>query len=165
MKVLAIDPGSEKGMGWALMDSNGLQLLASGVVFTGTRPAHWHERDRSNVWSHLLVLLEKYGVRADVIAYEDVVKHSSVWAAHLYGGQQAHIQFWCHAHDKSFQPVPVATVKRFLRSSASGAEKVKAQVEAAHRLGYSTVQDHNEADAVGIALGAIWLQKQNQSAN
>jgi Holliday junction resolvasome RuvABC endonuclease subunit len=145
-------------MGWVLLDSTNLDLLASGVLFV-----EWPdtpERDRSPLWNAVHDLLNEHGIHADVIAYEDVVKHSSVWAAHLYGGQIGHIQWWAAQRGKPIRPVPVMTVKRFLRSRASGKAKAKEQVEAAHRLGYRSIQDHNEADALGIALGAVWLMKQ-----
>lgn len=109
------------------------------------------------VWSAVLSILEHWGPLADVIAYEDVIRHSSVWAAHLYGGQIAHIQWWAHQNRKQFCPVPVQTVKRALGSKASGKAKLTEQVKAAHRLGYTDVKDSNEADAVGIALGCLWM--------
>jgi Holliday junction resolvasome RuvABC endonuclease subunit len=164
MIVLAIDPGSEAGLGWAVLDSEGLNLLHSGTVFI-QRPDDDKHRDRSRVWLALLDILNDHGPGADVIAYEDVMKHSSVWAAHLYGGQIAMIQMWSALHSRAIMPVPVMTVKRFLRSRASGKAKLKAQVEAAHQLGYHNVKDHNEADALGIALGAVWLTKRNESQN
>lgn len=158
MKVLAIDPGSEKGLGWCLLDSEGLKILYSGVLFI-ERPKYDKHRDRSMVWRAVLDLLVTYGSLADYVAYEDVMRHSSVWAAHLYGGQIAHIQWWCHINETPFLPVPVATVKRMLQSRAAGRDKAKAQVAAAHALGYTQIKDHNEADALGIALGALWLMR------
>lgn len=160
MLVLGIDPGSEKGLGWAVLDSCGLRLVFSGTAYAERRdPADGdgRTRDRINVWANLLTVLEHYGPLVDVIAYEDVVKHSSVWAAHLYGGQIAHTQWYAHCNRKRFLSVPVQTVKRALGSRAAGKSKEIEMVKAAHRLGYTSVRDHNEADAVGICLGALWL--------
>lgn len=166
MNILAIDPGSEKGLGWAVLDSSGLRLVASGTAYAERHKPNTQDRrirDRVNVWANLLNILEHYAPLVDLIAYEDVVKHSSVWAAHLYGGQIAHVQWYAHCNSKRFWPVPVQTVKRALGCKAAGKDKEKQMVEAAHRLGYTSVRDHNEADAVGIALGAVWLLTQSGS--
>lgn len=166
VNILAIDPGSEKGLGWALLRGDDLCLVASGVAFT-QRPdrnsAEGKARDRTVVWSALLDVMHHWAPLANLVAYEDVIRHSSVWAAHLYGGQIAHIQWYCHCNEKQFLPVPVQTAKRALGSKASGKAKETEQVKAAHRLGYTTVSDHNEADAVGIALGALWLLQKSES--
>jgi Holliday junction resolvasome RuvABC endonuclease subunit len=162
VKVLAIDPGSEKGLGYALIDSTDLSLLGSGTIFIKRHKVN-KVQDRVAVWRGLLDVLNHWGPHADVLAYEEVASHSSVWAAHLYGGQIAHIQWWGTLNEKGLQPVPVMTVKRFLDSKASGKAKAVAQVQAAHRLGYHTIKDHNEADALGIGLGAIWLLTNAQS--
>lgn len=158
--ILAIDPGSEKGIGFALIRGDDLALCGSGVMFTQRPDPNSPEgkrRDRTMVWSAILNILEHWAPLCDVIAYEDVVKHSSVWSAHLYGGQIAHLQWYAHCHSKQFCPVPVQTAKRALGSKASGKAKLTEQVKAAHRLGYTSVKDSNEADAVGIALGALWM--------
>jgi len=161
MRIAAIDPGSRGGVGFALLQLEGLQLLDSAAVHVQL-PAHSH--DKTPLWRAITKQLDAFNLtHDDVIAYEQVIKHSSVYAAHLYGGQVAIIQqYGSYLGLHQSVPVPVATVKRFLQSRAAGKDKAKAQVEAARRLGYNVINDHNAADALGVALGAAWLMKRSQ---
>ena len=171
-RVLGIDPGSRKGLGWAVLETvdsvlveglSTVRKVASGVVkVTGIVEG---SMDRTPVWAAIFDVMGNWLWRAeenecvDAVAYEQVMRHSSVWAAHLYGGQQAMIQWWAHTMDRPTIPVAVQTVKRMLGCRASGGAKAVAMVQAAQRLGYD-VSDHNEADAVGIALGGLeWMAK------
>lgn len=147
MRILAIDPGSRGGLGWAVMDST-LALRASGVEFVTAL----ERDDRSALWLALANLLQV--LPADCVAYERVNRHSGVDAAHMYGGQVAVIQLACATRGVPWETVSVPAVKSALRCRASGKAKERAMVSAAHALGYTDVKDHNEADAVGICLAA-----------
>lgn len=167
MQVLGIDPGSGGGLGWAVMQyfyGSQPKLDSSGVSRVDLPKK---SRDKTALWLELQYILrvaDVYGV--DLVAYEQVVRHSSVYAAHLYGGQVAIIQLLCAAHSVPFMPVPVQTVKKVLGCRAAGKDKEKAMVAAAHKLGYTGVTDHNEADAIGVALGAIqkWTEGKKESS-
>lgn len=150
MAVLGVDPGSGKGLGWALLRSD-LTLIDSGVIFTPSMDPD----DRTPLWGELDRLLNNNAHRFTAVAYERVHRHSGIHAAHMYGGQVALIQHWCATSAKPWITVQVATVKRFLQCRAVGKAKEQAMVTAAHNLGYNSVTDHNEADAVGIALAGL----------
>lgn len=150
-RILGIDPGSCKGLGWAVMSAGAEapRLHRSGVVFAPTMGPD----ERQPLWRILTSVLDAAWVGGgfDCVAYERVHRHNGVHAAHMYGGQVAVIQAWCDRVDVPYTTVQVGAVKRFLKCSAAGKDKEKAMVDAAHALGYTSVEDHNEADAVGIA--------------
>ena len=141
------------------------RLLRSGVIVVKQVKG---SRDYSPLLMQLEDLLEEQrngrGSRAFCVAYEQVSYHSGVYAAHKYGAQVGVIQLWCARRLLKCIGVPVQTVKRVLRCQASGKAKEKAMVAAAHKLGYAGVTDHNEADAIGIALGAMeWTPGKTES--
>lgn len=151
-------------MGWAVMSNPDSPVLhASGVIQTPPMD----KDNRSALWVELGVLLGSWlptigggtandlGRAVNLVAYERVHRHTGVHAAHLYGGQVALIQATCHTLGVPWTPVQVGQVKRFLNCRAVGRGKERAMVDAAHALGYNTVTDHNEADAVGIALAGL----------
>lgn len=150
--ILAIDPGSAAGIGWAHVAMDGA-AISSGVIriAAGKGPDKRAYLGELESW-----LMRTIAVcRPTVIAYEHVQRHGGVYAAHLYGMQLAVIQWMAVSWGTKLCPVPVATVKSCLRCRASGAAKRTAMVEAAHALGYTQVTDSNEADAIGVALGAL----------
>lgn len=147
MRVLGLDPGTH--LGWCLVDEKGARLDSGVIDLDG----HLAMDDRSALWAEMGWLLARQP--RDLVAYERVHRHSGVHAAHMYGGQVAIIQHICTHLGVPWTPVQVATVKAFLQCRASGKDKKKAMVDAAHRLGYPEVKDHNEADALGVALAGV----------
>ncbi len=48
------------------------------------------------------------------IYFEEVRRHASTDAAHLYGGFLATLTSWCEQRSIAYQGVPVGTIKRYM---------------------------------------------------
>lgn len=81
------------------------------------------------------------------IYYEYVMAHTSVYAAHVYGGFLAILQDWCFIKDIPFEGVPVKTIKKHI--TGNGAANKERVIKAVEKLGYEP-QDDNTADAIAI---------------
>ncbi len=169
MAVLGIDPGSVDGLGWALLEDNG-EWIQSGRIVVPQPKGSRNYADLLFALNRQLWAAEDFclrnspPIRLTLVAYEQVVRHSGVYAAHKYGAQIGHIQWWAASICVECVGVAVPTVKRVLRCRAAGKAKQSAMVAAVHKLGYTRVEDHNEADAVGVALGALeWTAGKRES--
>ena len=147
MAVLALDLGTTTGWAMALQDSR----VASGTV--SLRSSRYDGGGmrylRFRAW--LDALIEDIGAIGE-IHYEEVRRHLSTDAAHVYGGLLGMLTAWCEERSIAYQGVPVGTIKRHVTGKGN-ADKA-AVMSAVRARGYSPA-DNNEADAIAILLWAL----------
>ena len=88
----------------------------------------------------------------DAIYVEEVRRHVSVDASHVYGGWLAILTAWCEHHGIAYEGMPVGTIKRHIAGKGN-ADKA-AVIPAVQALGFDP-QDDNEADALALLLWAL----------
>jgi Holliday junction resolvasome RuvABC endonuclease subunit len=138
--ILAIDPGIH--MGWAMLRANdkvsfGEENFNQPTGRVGQRflaLADWLEH------IHKTKSLE-------LIAYEKVMSHKGVYAAHAYGGFIAILTAFCEREDINYAAVPVGTIK--LNWAGTGRASKAQMMEEALGRGFKVTTD-NEADALAI---------------
>ena len=81
------------------------------------------------------------------IYFEEVRRHSSTDAAHVYGGLMATLTAWCEARNIAYQGVPVGSIKK--HATGKGNAGKPEMVAAAQAKGYP-ITDDNEADALAL---------------
>jgi len=138
--ILAIDPGIH--MGWALLKGNGkvsfgqenfnqpVGRVGQRFLALGEWLAHTHKTKR-----------------LDLIAYEKVMRHKGVYAAHAYGGFIAILTAFCEREQIDYAAIPVGTIKKHWVDDGH-ATKAQMMEEALGR-GFNITTD-NEADALAI---------------
>jgi len=145
--VVALDLGTTTG--WAL-------VIGRSPIISGTLDLKPNRYDgggmrylRLRNWLEQ-IRLDSGGI--DTIHYEEVRRHSSTDASHVYGGLLAILTGWCEERAVAYQGVPVGTIKRFIAGKGN-ADKA-AVITAVRERGYSP-KDDNEADALAILLWAL----------
>lgn len=143
MNVLALDLGTR--CGWALRAPAVPRL--SGVI--DLRP----QRHEGGGMRYLRFRQELTGIHKrvplDIVVYEEVRRHMSTDAAHVYGGLLATMAAFCEEEKIPFEGVPVQTIKKFITGKGNaGKEEVIAAVKS---LGYKP-KDDNEADAMALLI-------------
>lgn len=146
-QILALDLGTTTG--WALRPSDGA-IQHGWVSFkTGRYEGGGMRYLRFKQW-----LQEINSVSGEIKAvyFEEVRRHMSTDAAHVYGGLLATLTAWCEQNKIPYQGVPVGTIKKHMtnKGNASKAE----MIEAIQARGYG-VTDDNEADALSILCYAL----------
>lgn len=146
MLVIGIDPGTK--CGWCVM-------RADGRIDSGT----WNLKGgRFEGGGMRFVRLRRYMqdlltlFRPDLVAFEEVLAHKGVDAAHIYGGVIAVITEECESRGVPYQGIPVATAKKF--ATGKGNANKEAMMAAARERWPGWVGDDNEADARWIAACA-----------
>jgi crossover junction endodeoxyribonuclease RuvC len=147
--VIGIDPGTM--CGWAVV--RGEQRLASGVWDLQPRRHEGGGMRYLRVRQYLGQLLEGMAVPVGgdvVVAYEEVRRHMSTDAAHVYGGIIATIASVCEEREVPYRAIPVGTIKRAAtgKGNASKQEMIEAFFTA---TGWEPVGD-DEADAYWCAV-------------
>lgn len=86
--------------------------------------------------------------RLDAIYFEEVRRHSSVQAAHVYGELSGALMAFCEEYAIPYSSVPVGTIKKAAtgKGNASKQEMIAAAI---HHYGIFAMTD-DEADALGI---------------
>jgi Holliday junction resolvasome RuvABC endonuclease subunit len=141
--IMALDLG--RTTGWAVVKGDGSVLHGSKKI------AYEKYQGRGRLFlnfSRLLNSIYKKLGPFDLVAYEKVSKHLTEQAAHDYGGYQAVALRWCEVKKMPYIGVHPATIKAFLVHGRAAKEQMVAKCR---QLGYH-VKDHNEADAVALAL-------------
>lgn len=145
--VLALDLGTTTG--WALRPAAG--AIAHGwISLKGGRFEGGGMRYlRFSRWLH-----EIYSTAGDVNAvyFEEVRRHASTDAAHVYGGLMATLTSWCESRNIPYEGVPVGTIKR--HATGKGNADKAAVMEAVRGRGHP-VTDDNEADAIALLHWAL----------
>jgi Holliday junction resolvasome RuvABC endonuclease subunit len=142
MSTLALDLATVTG--WAV-ESCG--IITSGTVsFRGGRYEGGGMRYlRFRKWLREMFELAK----PEAVFYEEVRRHLSTDAAHVYGGFLAMLQTECEARDLPYLGIPVGTIKK--KATGRGNAKKAAMVAAAReRWPDQLVADDNQADALWI---------------
>jgi len=145
--ILALDLGTQTG--WAMALPNG-GIVSGTVSFLPSRYDGGGIRYlRFRTWLEGIAE-DTLGIAA--IHFEEVRRHLSTDAAHVYGGLLATMTAWCEEQAVAYQGVPVGTIKRFITGKGN-ADKA-AVMSAVRECGYSPADD-NEADAIAILLWAL----------
>lgn len=88
-------------------------------------------------------------VRPDCVFYEEVRRHMSTDAAHVYGGFMAQLTAICEERKIPYESIPVGTIKK--HATGKGNANKDQMVEAAKRRWPDrAICDDNEADALWI---------------
>ena len=149
MKLLALDLGTKTG--WAL-------YVGPGAIFSGAwdlKPSRFSGGGMRFVrFVGFLTELHK-SVGYDRVVFEEVRRHMSTDAAHVYGGLMATLTMFCEDKGLPYEGVPVGTIKKSWtgKGNASKAEMV---AEAKKRGFYP--QSEDEADALAILHTVVGVQ-------
>ena len=145
--ILALDLGTTTG--WALRPTGG-PIAHGWISLKGGRYEGGGMRYlRFSRWLH-----EIYGTAGDINAvyFEEVRRHASTDAAHVYGGLMATLTAWCESRNIPYQGVPVGTIKKHATGKGNaGKDDMLAAMQA---LGHP-VTDDNEADALALLHWAL----------
>jgi hypothetical protein len=148
MTTLALDLGTK--CGWAVMRDGTLEnsgvwdLSPKRGDSSGMRFVHFRGRLRA--------MREGYPDIGDVVYELAVGGYRGNYAPELYGGFQATLTTWCQDHSIRYQGVPVGTLKKW--ATGKGSAKKDMMVEAACKRTGLDITDHDQADAVLLALYA-----------
>ena len=145
--ILALDLGTTTG--WALRGSDG-HITSGSESFLPQRFEGGGMRFlRFRRW---LTEIKQSCDRIDCLHFEEVRRHVSTDAAHVYGGFLATLTAWCEHHQIPYQGVPVGTIKKYATGKGNaGKEDVIAAIRA---RGHAPIDD-NEADALALLHWAI----------
>ena len=142
MKILALDLATQTG--WA---SEGSGSVASGTIgFKGGRYEGGGMRFlRFGNWLKEIIELEK----PEIVYFEEVRRHMSTDAAHVYGGLLAVMTAQLEKWQIPYVGIPVGTIKKVAtgKGNASKDEMVEA---AKARWPDQNIADNNVADALWI---------------
>jgi Holliday junction resolvasome RuvABC endonuclease subunit len=145
--ILALDLGTTTG--WACKPADG--PIAHG--WASFKPGRYEGGGmrylRFKRW-----LSELQGTVGEIgqIYFEEVRRHNSTDAAHVYGGLMATLTAWCEHHQIPYAGVPVATIKRHATGKGNASkDDILAAIQA---LGHP-VSDDNEADAIALLHWAL----------
>ncbi len=140
--ILALDLGTTTG--WALRTSDG--AITSGTQ--SFRPQRFEGGGmRFLRFKRWLTELKAHADGIDSLHFEEVRRHVSTDAAHVYGGFLATLTSWCEHHQIPYQGVPVGTIKK--HATGKGNASKDEMISAMRRLGHVPTDD-NEADALAI---------------
>ena len=147
MTIFALDLGTQTG--WALTSRDGSITSGSqsfkprrfeGGGMRYLRFGRWISEIQTSV-SELQFLY-----------FEEVRRHVSTDAAHVYGGFLATLTAWCEHHGVPYQGVPVGTIKKHVTGKGNAS---KDEMMAAMRARGYLPTDDNEADALALLHWAI----------
>jgi len=149
--ILALDLGTTTG--WALRDSTG--CITSGSE--SFRPQRFEGGGmRFLRFKRWLTEIKQSGDGIDCLYFEEVRRHVSTDAAHVYGGFLATLTAWCEHHQIPYQGVPVGTIKKHATGKGNaGKEEMIVSVQS---RGHAPTDD-NEADALALLHWAIETQE------
>lgn len=84
------------------------------------------------------------------VFFEEVRRHRGTDAAHVYGGMLAILTAFCEEHEIAYEGVTVQAIKSHVTGKGNADKNaVKAAVA---KLGYTSIVDDNEADAIALML-------------
>jgi Holliday junction resolvasome RuvABC endonuclease subunit len=144
--ILALDLGTHYG--WALRTQDG---ITSGNVNLSAEA-----RKQNHGFRYLSFEKQLHEIHQtaplDAIFYEEVRAHSSVGAAHVYGGFSAVLFSFCDHNGIAYSSVPVGEIKK--TATADGTATKKGMLRATQQY-LPTVTDDNEADAFWILITGL----------
>jgi Holliday junction resolvasome RuvABC endonuclease subunit len=146
-QILALDLGTTTG--WALRPSTG-DIQHGWVSFkTGRYEGGGMRYLRFKKWLNELQAMSR---EIQAVYFEEVRRHMSTDAAHVYGGLLATLTSWCELNHIPYQGVPVGTIKKHMTNKGNASKQE--MIEAVQHRGYG-VTDDNEADALSILCWAL----------
>lgn len=150
--ILALDLGLQ--MGWAL--SEGGTIMSGSCSLKGDRFEGGGMR-YVRLRRYLHNLLDESSNRrgpfqSSQVYYEEVRRHASTSAGHVYGGFLATAQALFEERQIPYQGVPVGTIKK--HATGRGNANKDLMIKAARARGHNPVDD-NEADAICILYWAL----------
>lgn len=152
--ILALDLGSQTG--WALHQPDH-PIISGSESFKPQRFEGGGMRFlRFKRW---LTDLKGHTAGLDALYFEEVRRHASTDAAHVYGGFLATLTAWCEHHAIPYQGVPVGTIKK--HATGKGNAGKAAMIASAQSHGHTPVDD-NEADALALLHWALATQGVSQ---
>ena len=153
--ILALDLGTTTG--WALRGRDG--TVTSGSV--SFKPQRFEGGGmRFLRFKRWLTEIKQCSDGLDEVVFEEVRRHASTDAAHVYGGFLATLTAWCEHHGIPYQGVPVGTIKR--HATGRGNANKEAMMAAIRALGHQPADD-NEADALALLDFALARWQENEA--
>lgn len=154
--ILALDLGTTTG--WALRDHTG-RIISGTESFKPRRFEGGGMRFlRFKRW---ITELKAHADGIDALVFEEVRRHVSTDAAHVYGGFLATLTAWCEHHQIPYQGVPVGMIKKHATGKGNAS---KDEMMAAMRARGYLPADDNEADALALLHWAIQQHDAAQEA-
>lgn len=140
--ILALDLGTTTG--WAARPLNGPVVHGWASFKPGRFEGGGMRYLRFKRW-----LSEIKATLGDVneVYFEEVRRHSSTDAAHVYGGLMATLTSWCESQNIGYSGIPVGTIKK--HATGKGNAGKPEMLAAMQALGHP-VTDDNEADALAL---------------
>ena len=149
--ILALDLGTTTG--WALRSSDG--AISSGSA--SFRPRRFEGGGmRFLRFKRWLAEIKDMTGGIDALHFEEVRRHVSTDAAHVYGGFLATLTAWCEHHQIPYQGVPVGTIKKHATGKGNAGKDLV--IAAMTALGHAPADD-NEADALALLHWATASQE------
>ena len=145
MTILGIDPGTRCGWGLLIGD----RRIASGAWDLASRRHEGGGMRYLRARRYLLEICDSYKV--DAVAYEEVRRHRSTDAAHVYGGIVGIITATCEEKQIPFRAIPVGTVKKHATGKGNASKEMMRDA-AEQRWDFELTSGDDEADALFIAL-------------
>ena len=154
--ILALDLGTTTG--WALRSNDG--PIAHGFISFKTQRFEGGGMRflRFKQWLTEVKALGSGLEGLGAVYFEEVRRHASTDAAHVYGGFMGVLTAWCEHHETPYAGVPVGTIKR--HATGKGNASKSDVIDAMRSLGHP-VTDDNEADALALLE---WAMKQGARA-
>ena len=148
--ILALDLGTTTG--WALRSNDG--PIAHGFISFKTQRFEGGGMRflRFKQWLTEVKALGSGLEGLGAVYFEEVRRHASTDAAHVYGGFMGVLTAWCEHHETPYAGVPVGTIKR--HATGKGNASKSDVIDAMRNLGHP-VTDDNEADALALLEWAI----------
>jgi Holliday junction resolvasome RuvABC endonuclease subunit len=149
--ILALDLGTHTG--WALLTRDNAITSGTEVFKPGRFEGGGMRYLRFKRW---LTEIKQCADGVDALYFEEVRRHASTDAAHLYGGFLATLTSWCEHHQIPYQGVPVGTIKKHATGKGNAAKED--MIRAMQAKGFRPLDD-NEADALALLHWAIDTQE------
>ncbi len=143
--LFCLDLGTTAG--WASSNEDGIK--SGSQCFKSCRFENWGMRFLQ--FKKWLTETKHWLKQIDLLYFEEVRRHSSVAAAHVYGGFMGMLTAWCEHHQIPYQSVPVGTIKKFLTGNGNASKEE--MIQSVQALGHQPVDD-NEADALALLYWA-----------
>ncbi|WP_375649398.1 crossover junction endodeoxyribonuclease RuvC [Bartonella sp. MU70NMGDW] len=152
--ILCLDLGTKTG--WAICGADG--HIISGVM--NFHPRYFEVGGMHYLrFKRCLSEIKQTVDSIDAVYFEEVRRHNSTDAAHIYGDLLSTLTTWCEHHQIPYEGIPVGTIKKATtgKGNASKVKMIKAVCAKGH-----TPKDDNEADALAILYlmkeGGIYVQ-------
>jgi Holliday junction resolvasome RuvABC endonuclease subunit len=145
--ILALDLGTQTG--WALRQQD-------HSITSGTEPFKPQRFEGGGMrylrFKRWLAELQACETGLQAIFFEEVRRHASTDASHVYGGFLGLLTAFAEHHQIPYQGVPVGTIKK--HATGKGNAGKSEVINAMRALGHQPVDD-NEADALALLHWAI----------